>query len=150
MMSKGNAQKAYEAMASRTMNCAQSVLTSFCEGFGLNKDIALKIARGFGGGMGQSKGMCGAVTGAYMVLGLGLKPSGDYMKDRTQMSSAMTEFNRRFKKLHGSLNCTELCGYDLSIPEKAAEARQKNVFASICPGLVRDAGKILEDILKLQ
>jgi C_GCAxxG_C_C family probable redox protein len=149
-MSKGNAQKAYEKMAEHSMNCAQSVLTSFCEDFGLNKDLALKIARGFGGGMGQSKGICGAVTGAYMVLGLGLKPLTDPLKNRAEMGNTMAEFNRRFKQLHGSLNCTELCGYDLSIPEKATEAHQKGVFANICPGLVRDAVKILEDILKLK
>jgi C_GCAxxG_C_C family probable redox protein len=149
-MDKGNAKKAYEKMASHSINCAQSVLTSFCEDFGLNKDLAMKIARGFGGGMGQSKGTCGAVTGAYMVLGLGLKPLNDPLKNRAEMGNTMVEFNRRFKQLHGSLNCTELCGYDLSIPEKAAEAHQKDVFANICPGLVRDAAKILEDVLRIQ
>jgi C_GCAxxG_C_C family probable redox protein len=144
------AKKAHAAMTAHTVNCAQSVLTSFCEDFGLNKDLALKIARGFDGGMGQSKGICGAVTGAYMALGLALKTSGEYMKDRMEMANAISEFNRRFKALHGTLNCTDLCGNDLSIPEKAVEARQKNVFANICPGLVRDAVKILEDILKLK
>jgi len=143
-------QKAYEAMASHSMNCAQSVITSFCEEFGLEKGLALKIAQGFGGGMGQSKGTCGAVTGAYMVLGLALKRTGDYMKDRAEMAAAMAEFNRRFQALHGMLNCTDLCGYDLSIPEQGAEARQKNVFTNVCPGLVRDAAKILEDLLQLK
>jgi len=144
------AGKAYDKMAEHKMNCAQSVITSFSEEFGLGNDLALKIARAFGGGMGQSRGTCGAVTGAYMALGLALKPSGDYMKDRMEMGSVMTEFNRRFQALHGSLNCTELCGYDLSIPEKAAEAREKNVFANTCPGLVRDASKIVEDLLQLK
>jgi len=142
--------KAYEKMVEHKMNCAQSVITSFCEDFGLATDLAMKIARSFGGGMGQSKGTCGAVTGAYMVLGLALKPSGDYMKDRAQMASAMAEFNRRFTALHGSLNCTDLCGYDLSIPEQGAEARQKNVFATVCPSLVRDAATILEELLRLK
>lgn len=141
--------QAHEKLASHSMNCAQSVLTTFSE-FGLSKDLAMKIARAFGGGMGQSKGACGAVTGAYMVLGLALKPSGDYMKDRAQMGGAMAEFNRKFKETHGSLNCTDLCGYDLSIPEQGAEARQKNVFGSVCPPLVRDASKILEELLKLK
>jgi len=140
--------QAYEKMVEHKMNCAQSVITSFCEDFGLATDLAMKVARAFGGGMGQSKGACGAVTGAYMVLGLALKPSGDYMKDRAQMGNAMAEFNRKFAKLHGSLNCTDLCGYDLSIPEQGAAARQKNVFANICPPLVRDAAKILEELLK--
>jgi len=141
--------QAHDKLASHSMNCAQAVLTTFNEEYGLNKDLAMKIARAFGGGMGQSKGACGAVTGAYMVLGLALKPSGDYLKDRAQMGGAMAEFNRKFTALHGSLNCTDLCGYDLTIPEQAAGARQKNVFGNVCPPLVRDAAKILEELLKL-
>src|SRR4030042_5370243 len=126
-------QQAHEKMVEHKMNCAQSVITSFCEDFGLATDLAMKVARAFGGGMGQSKGACGAVTGAYMVLGLALKPSGDYMKDGAQMGRAMAELNRRFTALHGSLNCTDLGGYDLSIHAQGAEARQKNVFATVCP-----------------
>jgi C_GCAxxG_C_C family probable redox protein len=148
-MSQDKAQQAYEAMTSHSMNCAQSVLTSFCEEFGLEKDLAMKIARGFGGGMGQSGGTCGAVTGAYMVLGLALKRSGDYMKDRVKMHAAMDEFRKRFKQLHRSLNCTELTGYDLSKPEEAIKAHDKKVFSDICPKLVRDAVEILVDLLKV-
>ena len=142
--------QAHEKLASHSMNCAQSVLTTFSEEFGMSKDLAMKIARAFGGGMGQSKGICGAVTGAYMVLGLALKPSGDYTKDRAEMGKYMAEFNRRFAALHGSLNCTDLCGYDLTIPEQGAEARKNNVFATVCPPLVRDAARIVEDLLQLK
>jgi hypothetical protein len=33
-------------------NCAQSVLYSFCDDLGFEKNIALKLACGFGAGMG--------------------------------------------------------------------------------------------------
>jgi C_GCAxxG_C_C family probable redox protein len=148
MMIKGKAQKAYQTMIAHRMNCAQSVLTTFCEELRLDKSLAMRVARAFGGGMGQSGGTCGAVTGAYMVLGLALKRSGDYRKDRTNMTAAMDEFRKRFKRLHGSLNCTELTGYDLSIPGEAVKAHDNNVFSDVCPKLVRDAAKILEDILQ--
>ncbi len=142
--------QAHEKLASHSMNCAQAVLTTFSEEFGMSKDLAMKIARAFGGGMEQSKGACGAVTGAYMVLGLALKPSGDYIKDRAHMGKYMAEFNRKFTKLHGSLNCTDLSGYDLSIPEQGAEAFKKGVFSDVCPGLVHDSVKILEELLQLK
>jgi C_GCAxxG_C_C family probable redox protein len=142
--------KAYEAMTSHRMNCAQSVLTSLCEDFGLEKDLAIKIVRGFGGGVMQSGGTCGEVTGAYMVLGLAHQPSADTFKDEVGMAATMAEFNRKFTAIHGSLKCTELIGYDLSIPEKAAEAFQKDVFTNVCPGLVRDAVEILVDLLNVK
>jgi C_GCAxxG_C_C family probable redox protein len=99
--------------------------------------------------MGQSGGTCGAITGAYMVLGMAHQPSADTLKDEAGMAAAMAEFNRRFKALHGSLKCTELIGYDLSVPGEADEAFQKDVFTNVCPGLVRDAVEILVDLLKV-
>ena len=143
------AQKAYEMLATGTTNCAQAVLVSFAEGYGLDKNLAFRLAQGFGGGMHHSGGACGVVTAAYMVLGLSQKISNEKPREKLEANYAlMAEFNKRFKELHKSLNCTELSGYDLSIPEKAAEAREKKVFSTICAGYVRDAVKILEDLLK--
>lgn len=51
-------------------NCAQSVVISFANNFGYSKELAAKIASGFGGGMGKTQGTCGAVTGSVMILGL--------------------------------------------------------------------------------
>ena len=50
--------------------CSQSVLVPFSEEFGLSKELALKIANGFGGGMARRQEVCGAVTGAIMAIGL--------------------------------------------------------------------------------
>jgi len=142
------AEKAREVLAGHSVNCAQAVLTSFCEELGMEKEMALRLAGGFGGGMEQSGGTCGAVTGAYMVLGLALKVPPEKRHGRNDLSDAMVEFKRRFKELHGSLSCTELSGYDLSRPEQALEAFKSNVFTDVCPVLVRDSVKILEDLLK--
>ena len=51
-------------------NCAQSVLSAFSEELGLTRETALKIACPFGGGMARQAETCGAVTGAFMVIGL--------------------------------------------------------------------------------
>jgi C_GCAxxG_C_C family probable redox protein len=143
------AQKAYEMLATGTTNCAQAVLVSFAEDYGLDKNLAFRLAQGFGGGMHHSGGACGVATAAYMVLGLSQKISSEKPREKLEANYAlMAEFNKRFKALHKSLSCTELSGYDLSIPEKAAEAREKRVFSTLCAGYARDAVKILEDLLK--
>lgn len=52
-------------------NCAEAVLRGFRDELDLGlDDQALKIATGFGGGLGQAGCMCGALTGAIMVLNL--------------------------------------------------------------------------------
>ncbi len=141
-------KQAHETMASRKANCAQSVLTAFSEDFGLKQDTAYSIAQGFGGGM-HINSTCGAVTGAYMALGLANPVSQENPRQSMEKIGALiNEFNRKFKELHGALNCTELLGYDLSIPEKAKEAREKGLFVSKCPEFVGDAAKIVESLLK--
>ena len=50
-------------------NCAQSVLMSFQDVAGLSEKQCLAIASGFGAGAGTGE-LCGALTGAIMVLDL--------------------------------------------------------------------------------
>ena len=51
-------------------NCAQSILSSFATQYGLDRDTALRLSSGFGGGMARLQNTCGAVSGAFMVIGL--------------------------------------------------------------------------------
>jgi C_GCAxxG_C_C family probable redox protein len=143
-----NNKKAYETMASRKANCAQSLLTAFSEDYGLKLDKAYSIAQGFGGGM-HINSICGAVTGAYMVLGLANPISKDNPRQSMDKVIALqAEFNRKFKELYHGLTCAELLGYDVSIPEEATKAREASVFTTKCPVFVRDAAKIVESLLK--
>ena len=58
------------AMMAGGWNCAQSVLGVFCEDCGLDRETAMKLASGFGAGMARKQEVCGAVSGAIMVIGL--------------------------------------------------------------------------------
>ena len=51
-------------------NCAQSVLWSYAQELHFEPDCALRIANGFGAGMGRKQEVCGAISGAIMVIGL--------------------------------------------------------------------------------
>ena len=149
-MKKDRAKEAFEIIAAHKMNCSQTVFTTFCEELGLDRKTALQIAQAFGGGM-HINSVCGAVTGAYMALGLAQeKTSPDKPRESADRTNALVkEFNEKFRALHGSLNCSGLIGYDLSKPEEASAAREKQVFSTICPALVRDSVKIVESLLKL-
>ncbi len=50
-------------------NCAQSVALAFCDETGLAPETAAKLASSFGAGMGRLREVCGAVSGALLVLG---------------------------------------------------------------------------------
>lgn len=147
-MANNKAQAAYEKMSNRQMNCAQAVFSTFAGDLGIKPDLALSIAQGFGGGM-HVDGVCGAVTGAYMALGLANPVSEETPRQNNDRTNALiNEFNSRFKELHGAITCTELLGYNLSKPDESAKARESGVFTTKCPNFVRDAARIAEDLIK--
>ena len=128
--------------------CSSAVFSAFSNELGLDPDTAKKIACGFGAGISKSGNICGAVTGAIMVIGLkyGKTTQGD--DAATEKTRALVQkFLQEFKKRHGSVNCTELLGYNLGKPEEFAQARDNKQFVTKCPELVGDAAAILEQIL---
>jgi C_GCAxxG_C_C family probable redox protein len=50
-------------------NCAQAVFASFNDETGIDYETALKLSAPFGGGMGRLREVCGALTGAFLVMG---------------------------------------------------------------------------------
>ena len=129
-------------------NCSQAVLSVYAEEFGLCRETALKIACGFGGGMGRMALTCGAVTGAFMVIGLkygNVDANEKEIKEKTY--GLVREFARRFEKRNGSSICRELLGCDISGPEGLKSGKDNGLFGLVCPGLVRDAVGILEEMM---
>jgi C_GCAxxG_C_C family probable redox protein len=116
--------------------------------FGLDREIALKIAGAFGSGMGMGE-TCGAVTGAFMVIGLKhgkTKADNDAAKETTY--ELVKELTSRFSARNGSIKCKELLGCDLSTPEGMEAVIEKKLFITLCPKFVQDAAEILEAFLK--
>jgi hypothetical protein len=54
---------------------------------------------------------------------------------------------KEFKARYGYLNCSELLGVNMGIPEGVKEAARKGLFTSRCPLYVKTAAEILEKIL---
>lgn len=129
-------------------NCAQAVFTAYCEELGLDTETALKISGAFGGGMGHIGEVCGAVSGAFMVIGLKYGKSKADDNDAKEKTYALVqEFTKRFKGDYGSVRCKDLIEYDISIKEEMLKARDSGVFNTICPALVKRAVEIVGDII---
>jgi C_GCAxxG_C_C family probable redox protein len=125
-------------------NCAQTIFSLFAPEFGLDTETALKIASGFGSGMNRGE-TCGAVTGAYMVLGLKSGHATSNQEDKARTRDLIIKFNDLFLQEHSSLSCKELLGYDLSLPGQKVKASEAGVFQSRCPLFLRTAARILEE-----
>ena len=128
-------------------NCSQAVLSAYAGQFGLDEETALKIASGFGGGLGRMADTCGAVTGAFMVLGLKYGQNSPDRGAKERIYERIRDFAERFKERNGSLVCRDLLGCDISTPEGLQHAREIEFLAHTCPKFVRDACEILEKML---
>jgi len=135
----GNADKA-AAIFKKGFSCSQAVFGTYCERFGLDKEQASKISCGFGGGMHIDQ-TCGAVTGAFMVIGLkyGRTRAGD-VEAKMKTAKTVAEFAKKFKERHGSVGCS------ISTLEGFEEAKKKDLFKQVCPKYVISAAEILDEM----
>lgn len=130
--------------------CAQSLFTAFADIFGFDKETALKVSAGLGGGIGRMRETCGVVTSASMILGLMYGATeGEDSKSKAYTYEKVREFADRFKALEGTIVCRELLGLDENIKEgHIPEERTAEYYAKRpCPRITREAAEILEDMI---
>jgi C_GCAxxG_C_C family probable redox protein len=130
------------------LDCSQSLLSTYGPEFGLSREIALRIADAFGGGMGRMGETCGAVTGAFMALSLryGRSVIGD-TQTRDRLYSMVVEFTNRFRIRNGSTVCRELLSNDIHTSQGLENIKAKDLFLILCPKYVQDAAEIVEELL---
>ena len=129
-------QKAVDLRNVHGYNCAQAVLCAYADLFGLDEKQAYKIAEGFGTGMGGMGDTCGAVTAAFMVIGL--KNSSGEPGDKSTRPDTykqIRELAESFKAEAGSIVCRELKG-STGMP----------VYP--CPKCIETAAKLVKNYLE--
>ncbi|HWQ63506.1 MAG TPA: C-GCAxxG-C-C family protein [Methanospirillum sp.] len=147
-MNMDHAQEAVDLLA-EGYSCSQSVFSVYAKEYGLDPALARKIATGFGGGVGRTGNMCGAVSGAILVLGLASGMNSLQESDWRGKSYSLDKmFIEKFVSRFGSIQCPDLLGYNMAIPEELAESKRVGAAKKVCPELVRGAAEILEEMLK--
>ena len=122
--------------------CSQAVLAAYAEEYGLTEEQALKLGTCLGAGMRKGE-VCGACTGALMVLGL----MHNDPKNRKAAYENTVRFLNGFRDANGSYLCNDLLGCDVRTPEGVQHARDHHLFTEFCPKMVESAVEILEEIL---
>lgn len=113
-------------------NCSQAVACSFCDTMNIDEETVFKMMEGFGFGVSDSFGTCGAVTGMAAVMGMLSSTGNMEMPDSKQKTYAkIRELNAQFREKNGSTICRELKGMDTG-----------KVLRS-CDGCIEDAVRIL-------
>ncbi|MDA3954597.1 MAG: C-GCAxxG-C-C family protein [Bacteroidales bacterium] len=133
---------------SNGFNCSQSVIVSFADILKIDEKTALRIASGFGGGMGGMQETCGAVTGAFMVIGYlkgKYKDGDDETKELT--NKLIQEFTQKFVEKFGEINCKALINVDFNTEEGKKQAEELDVFNKKCTTFINHSVDLLEEML---
>ena len=121
--------------------CSQAVFCAYAGDFGMDAETAMKVSAGLGGGVGRLREVCGAVTGATLVLGL------KYGPDKAAVYPHVQEFAARFKAECGSIVCRELLEGVGATTGGAPEARTEGYYKKRpCAELVRLAAKLVDEV----
>jgi C_GCAxxG_C_C family probable redox protein len=130
------------------LSCSQAILLTYGTKHGLNQETATRLGTGFSGGFGRHGEICGAVTGAVVVIGLkyGMAKLGDD-EAKSHTYRLVGEFLTKFKAKYRSIHCRDLLGCDISTEAGRNIATQENKFKTLCPDFVRAAAETLEEIL---
>ena len=130
-------------------NCAQSVLYAYADELNLDKETALKVAAGLGGGMARRGEICGALAGG--ILAIGLKYGRGQRDDRSATERTYKkaqELMACFEQQCGSCRCRDLLqGCDLRTPEGQQHFRKFDLLHKVCLPCVQGIVGALAGIL---
>lgn len=133
------------------LNCSQSVVSAFCEDFGIDKETALLISSGFGGGMGRLREVCGTVSGMFMVLGFAEGNSKPDNTAKAQLYKDIQALATEFSENNGdTIICRDLLGLriqgkDTPTPSERTKAYYKG---RKCADLCEYSADLLDRFLK--
>ena len=127
-------------------NCAQSVLAAFTDMTGLDEEKSLNLGAGFGSGAGTGE-LCGAVSGAVMVLGLANNKNNNIINNKKQVMGMSKALQARFREIFGALRCQDLLKLKYTPDEKTPAAARLGV-TNHCRMMIVTAVELTENLLR--
>ena len=128
-------------------SCSQAVFGAFAPELGIDSDTALKLASSFGGGMGGTHSVCGAVTGMLMAAGLKYGYCNltdlDVKKNHYAFTRSLLE---AFEAKHGTLICRELLAALEELKKDPSPRTAEYYKQRPCALFVETAAQLLEEM----
>ena len=133
--------------------CCQSVVAAFADLYGMDDNMAKRVAAGFGGGVGRMRMMCGAVSGIVMLVGLDCgQTEGSDREGKSACYKVVQELLAKSKEQNGSLICAEILGingYDRAVCSYVASPRTAEYYKQRpCAAKVESAARIFAEYLR--
>jgi len=132
-------------MFGQGFDCGQVIVYAIASDLGLDTKTALKSAAAFGGGVFQGE-ICGSYIGGLIALGLKFGHTEIEDPAKGVMISKVFQYKEEYAKLQDSNLCSEILGYNLSIPEESKIIEEKGLMTTVCPKLTLDIINIVRNL----
>lgn len=125
-------------------NCCESVVLAVCEHSGVDKEMPLKIATPFGSGMSKNASNCGALSAAFISMGMTKgRSSVEDERDPSYLPADIV-FNK-FKDKYKTVSCGDITCLNMRDPEVMAQNKER-LHRELCGPIVRQVTQwILEE-----
>lgn len=129
-------------------NCAQSVFAAYCDVYGIDMELGLRLSASFGGGLGRMRETCGCFSAISMIAGLETgSVEGPDQNQKAANYKVVQDLAQQYKSVSGgSIVCRELLGLVKPEGTYIPEARTDEYYKKRpCPLLIQSACEIIEN-----
>jgi len=127
-------------------NCCQSVLAACSDMTGLSEKDSLAIGGGFGRGMGTTREVCGALSGAMMALSLMFPHIEENDAEAKQRSYHISRvLQDRFARKFGHIHCRRLLDNDFVLDDRCPAAKRLKL-EKLCEVYIVTAVELVEEL----
>lgn len=126
--------------------CSQAIVLGFEDIFNIDTEALKLISSTFGGGMGRLRRTCGAVTGAYMVLGA--KYGNTQPKDVDTKLGAYKKVRELTEQVEDTLG-TSICKEILVNNATSEQVKERKYHKIICRKVVAKVAGLLYDMIEI-
>lgn len=123
-----------------TYGCAETTFLVLKEAFGLPHPDNTSAAMALNGGVAYSGGICGAISGAAMAVGmLAERRIADHKEAKRTARRIIARYMQEFQRDFNSLNCRDLIGLDISREVEHQQFIESGIWKITCMGQIEYA-----------
>lgn len=127
--------------------CAEATFLALKQAWGLDNPDDTAVAMALNGGIAYSGGICGAISGAGLALGLlASRRIEDHRTAKRVSRSLLAEVLADFRRQFGAVDCRALTGYNLDQPGEHERFIADGSWRTWCTGQVEYVVARLADL----
>ncbi len=132
---------------SNSCGCAETTFVVLKEAFGLPDALNSSAAMSLNGGVAYSGGVCGAITGAALAVGLlAARRFESHAQAKQAAREVIAGLMDDFRAEYGSVDCRALLGHDIRTPEQHRAFIESGTWRVACMSQIEFAIRNLVDL----